>query len=152
MPELQVADLMTEKVVFARENDRLDTVYDVMAENHIRHIPVVNKDQEVIGLVSQRDLVGAALFTDQSLPLSQVRDLLREIKVSEVMIRGAETIEPEESLREAGLKMLENKFGCLPVVEGQTLIGILTEADFVLYVCNLEADLAKRLRRRAKSA
>jgi len=152
MTELQVADLMTEKVVFARENDRLDTVYDVMAENHIRHIPVVNKDQEVIGLVSQRDLVGAALFTDQSMPLSQVRDLLREIKVSEVMIRGAETTEPDESLREAGLKMLENKFGCLPVVEGQTLIGILTEADFVQYVCNLESESAERLGRRSKSA
>jgi CBS domain-containing membrane protein len=152
MAELQVADLMTEKVVFARENDRLDTVYDVMAENHIRHIPVVNKDQEVIGLISQRDLVGAALFTDQSMPLSQVRDLLREIKVSEVMIRGAETTEPDESLREAGLKMLENKFGCLPVVEGQTLIGILTEADFVQYVCNLESESAKRLGSRAKSA
>jgi len=150
--ELLVADLMTEKVVFARVSDTLDVVFDVMAKNQFRHLPVVNRDQEVIGIVSQRDLVGTALFSDKTLTLSQVRDFLRNVTVGEVMIRGAETTEPEVTAREAGLTMLENKFGCLPVVDGQVLIGILTESDFVRYLCDLEFASAEGLRSRFKSA
>lgn len=152
MKPLKVADLMTEKVVFCRENELLETAYDSMSENSIRHIPVVDSQQELIGILSQRDIVGAALFSKESLPFSQVRDYLRNTRVGEVMSRGVETTEPDEELREAGLKLLENKFGCLPVVEGQKLIGILTESDFVRLVCNQEDFLRQRLRRHLKPA
>ena len=152
MKPIKVADLMTEKVVFCRENEKLETAYDAMAENSIRHIPVVDSQQDLIGILSQRDIVGAALFSKESLPFSQVRDYLRNTRVGEVMSRGVETTEPDEDLREAGLKLLENKFGCLPVVEGQRLIGIVTESDFVRFVCNEEKRLGQRLRRHLKPA
>lgn len=131
---ITVADLMTEEVVFGRETDRLDFLYDAMAENYIRHIPIVNSDREVVGVVSQRDLVSAALFSKESLPFSQVRDYLRNTTAGEIMSRGVEVTEPDEGIDEAGLKLLENKFSCLPVVEGLKLIGIITEADFVRYL------------------
>lgn len=134
MKSLTVADLMTEEVVFGREKDRLDFLYDAMAEHSIRHIPIVNSDREVVGVISQRDLVSAALFSKESLPFSQVRDYLRNTTAGEIMSRGVEMTEPEESVEEAGLKLLENKFSCLPVVDGLKLVGILTEADFVRYL------------------
>lgn len=152
MSSLKVADLMTEKVVFCKENELLETAYDAMAEHSVRHIPVIDSEWEVVGVLSQRDIVGAALFSKESLPFSQVRDYLRNTRVSEVMSRGVETTDPEEDLKEAGLKLLENKIGCLPVVEGQRLIGILTESDFVRFFCNEGAFLRQRLRRHSKSA
>jgi CBS domain-containing protein len=54
--------------------------------------------------------------------------------VEEVMVHEVETVEPTAPLSEAAALMLENKFGCLPVVEGDRLVGILTESDFVRHV------------------
>ncbi len=152
MSSLTVGDLMTEKVVFARDWDTLDTAFDSMEEYSIRHLPVVDAERAVIGIISQRDLVGAALYSKEFLPFAQLKEYLKNTTVGEVMSRGVETTDPEESLREAGLKLLENKFGCLPVVEGQTLIGIITESDFVRYLCNLEEFAGKRLRSSPQSA
>ncbi|NBX76476.1 MAG: CBS domain-containing protein [Proteobacteria bacterium] len=151
MEKITVADLMTEIVVFARENDTLDAAYDAMEENKIRHLPVVDSERSVVGVLSQRDMVAAALFSKDSLPFSQLRDYLRNTTVAEVMSRGVEVTDPEESIREAGLKLLENKFGCLPVVEGQTLIGILTESDFVRYLSEMEESTGQRLGRHLKT-
>jgi CBS domain-containing membrane protein len=151
MENLTVADLMTEEVVYARENDSLDVAYDSMEENKIRHLPVVDSERNVVGVLSQRDMVAAALFSKESLPFSQVRDYLRNTTVAEVMSRGIETTDPEETLREAGLKLLENKFGCLPVVEGQKLIGILTESDFVRYLSQMDQSAGQGLRGHLKT-
>jgi CBS domain-containing membrane protein len=150
MPELFVADLMTEKVVFGRENDSLESIYDAMMDNKIRHLPILNSEGEILGIISHRDLVGAALYNESKLPISQVKEFLRNTRADEVMTRGVEVTEPMESLSEAGLKLLENQFGCLPVVEGLKLIGILTEADFVRYLCEQEKVLGQRLGSQAK--
>jgi len=151
MVALKVADLMSEKVVFCREHELLETAYEAMAEHSIRHIPVVDSDREIVGILSQRDIVAAVLFSKDSLPFSQVKDYLRNTRVAEVMSRGVETTEPEESLSEAGWKLLENKIGCLPVVEGQKLIGILTESDFVRFLSNQENRSRQGLRSRLKA-
>jgi len=132
--KLLVADLMTEKTVFRRAGDSLEALYDAMGEYGIRHIPIVDSEQKVIGVVSQLDLFRSCLYLTDQLHLSQVREYLRNTLAQEVMSRSVETIDPSEPIREAGLKMLENKFSCLPVVEGEKLIGILTESDFVRYL------------------
>ena len=152
-----VGDLMTEKVVFAREADTLDTLYDAMLDNRIRHLPVVNSDGEVVGIVSHRDLVGSALSTQTKLPISEVKQTLRMMRADEIMTREVEVTDPLEPIREAGLRLLENQLGCLPVVDGLKLIGILTEADFVRYLCEQERteeeiESGIRLRRQSKLA
>ena len=61
------------------------------------------------------------------------RDSLRTTKIRDIMATEPDTIEPDATLKEAAETLLENKIGCLPVVEGLHLAGILTEADFVRY-------------------
>lgn len=146
MKELAVGDLMSQLVLSVKQSDNLADVYDIMSENHIRHLPVVDDDDQVIGLVSHRDLLASALYTDQVLPVSEVQDFLRTMMVREIMVRGVETVTAEDSAAEAGRTMLENKFGCLPVVEGNTLVGILTESDFIRHVIDFENALAKETR------
>jgi len=150
--KLRVADLMTEKTVFGRGSDSLESIYDAMGEYGIRHIPIVDSDKNVVGIVSHRDLVQSCLHLSDQLPMSQVRDYLRNSRADSIMSRAVETIEPNEPLEEAGLKMLENKFSCLPVVEGERLIGILTESDFVRYLIqDQEALSPQRLKRHLQS-
>lgn len=136
MSRLTVRELMTPKVFSVGPNDSLADVWEIMEGQHIRHVPVVDDEDRVVGLISNRDLVRAALHDDIELPVSERQDLLSTLKVRAAMSRGVETVTPETSLEEAGEMMLENKFSCLPVTEGQGtgLIGIITEADFVRYV------------------
>jgi CBS domain-containing membrane protein len=128
--ELRVSDLMTEGVFAVQAADDLETVSDLMDERSVRHIPVVDENGKLIGLVSQRDLLRNTLVGRQGLPPELEAGSLRT-PVGQVMTRGVVTAEPRQDIRVAARVMLENKFGCLPVVDGTRLVGILTESDFV---------------------
>jgi CBS domain-containing protein len=129
--QLLVADLMTANVITMRPASDLEEVYERMAEEHIRHVPIVDREGDLVGLVTERDLTRLALGSQLEMPLSFQQDLLHGRKVREIMSTDVDTAEPDQSLKEAAVQLLENKVGCLPVVEGRHVVGILTEADFV---------------------
>ncbi len=131
MNELRVRDLMTENVLSVRPGDTVDRIYDAMAERGIRHLTVIDADGDLVGVVSHRDLLRHALIERPDLPLFVQRALLRRTKVEDIMTSEVETAEPDTPLAEAALIMFDNKLGCLPVVEGCRVVGILTESDFV---------------------
>lgn len=126
-----VRDLMTSDVVTLKPTDDLAVVYDRMADEHIRHMPIVDRDGDLVGLVTDRDLSRLAMGSQQDMPLSFERDMLHRRRIREIMSTEVETVEPDQELRDAALLLLENKIGCLPVVEGRHVVGILTESDFV---------------------
>jgi len=127
----EVRDLMTQHVFTLRATDDLEALYDLMDTHHIRHVPVVDRDGDLVGLVTQRDLARSVLGGQDLLPLSVQQEILRRRTVREIMATEVETVEPDEELGTAAGMLLENKIGCLPVVEGEHLVGILTESDFV---------------------
>jgi CBS domain-containing protein len=121
---LTVEELMSRNLVTLEEGDDLVRGDDLLAVNNIRHLPVV-KDGKLVGLVSHRDLIRAMARHERTpgAPPVMVRD---------IMTRGVETLKPKSAVREAIHKMLDNKFGCLPVVEdGGQLVGIITETDII---------------------
>ena len=125
-----VRDLMTETVFTVSPADDLATLYDLMDSRHVRHIPVV-EDDELVGLVTSTELSRSALGKVDELPLSEERAMLRRRHVRDIMLGEPDTIEPDSLLQDAAELLLETKIGCLPVVEGLRLVGIITEADFV---------------------
>ena len=127
----EVRDLMTDRVFTVGPADDLESLCDLMDAHHVRHVPIVDREGDIVGLVTQRDLARSALGAQEFLPLSLQQEILRRRKVREIMATEVETIEPDEGLRVAAEMLLENKIGCLPVVEGEHLVGILTESDFV---------------------
>jgi CBS domain-containing protein len=127
---------MTDRVYTLGPQDDLEELLELMDDHRIRHVPVVDRDGDLVGLVSQRDLARGALGPQDALPLSVQQELLRRRKVREIMSTEIETVDPDVALDAAAQMMLESKIGCLPVVEGEHLVGILTEADFVR--CYLE--------------
>lgn len=134
MTKLKVRDLMTEDVISVRPYDSLTKVYDLMDLKHFRHMPVVDEEGALVGIITQRDLVRGALGDTASLPVTLQRELLDRVRVQEIMNQEPESIDPDRDVREAGELMMEYKLGCLPVVDGDRLVGILTESDFVRYV------------------
>jgi CBS domain-containing membrane protein len=114
-----VADLMTRQLRCLRETDDLATAMAAMQELFIRHIPVVDDEGRLSGLVSQRDLLSLEHRKDTG-------TLLREIMRTDLV-----TVSPDTPLRTAAETMIYNKYGCLPVVHEDKLVGIITETDFL---------------------
>lgn len=133
MSPLRVRDLMTEKVLSVHPGESVDKIYDAMTERSIRHIAVIDDEGDLVGVVSHRDLLRHSLIERSDLPLFVQKALLKRTRVEEVMTSEVETAEPDQPIKEAAQVMFENKFGCLPVVEGWRVVGILTESDFVKY-------------------
>lgn len=137
---LCVGDLMTSEPAALGPEDDLTALYDLLDTKHVRHVPVVDEEGDLVGLVTHRDLLRFALADELGLPLSLQRDMLACKRVGEIMTPDPETVDAETDIRIAAQTMFENKYGCLPVVEGSRLVGILTEADFVRYLAERDPD------------
>lgn len=134
MTKLRVRDLMTEDPVSVPPEADLQTARDLMDQHGFRHLPVVDAEGAVLGLLSQRDLMQRALAPTDDLTVSAQRDVMAAVSVESVMTADIEVVEPDAAAAVAAQLMLENKYGCLPVVDGDRMTGILTEADFVRHV------------------
>jgi CBS domain-containing membrane protein len=129
-PQL-VREVMTTDVATVERNEKLMIADDVMRLGRIRHLPVVDEEGALVGIVSQRDLFHNGLIKALGYGTHAQRAALDMVVVKEAMKTEVETIEPDAPLAEAARRMLAGKIGCLVVVEGKKLVGILTEADFV---------------------
>jgi CBS domain-containing membrane protein len=135
MKELKVRDVMTADPTTLKRNDKLTLADDIMRLGRVRHLPVVDDDdQTVVGIVTQRDLFRDALAQALGYGKHAQRKLLDTLSVKDVMATEVVTASPEASLVEAAKILTERKIGCLPVVENGKLVGILTEGDFVALV------------------
>ena len=119
---------MEREVVTLSGHDHLDLADDIMRLGRIRHMPVV-ADNRLVGVLSQRDLFRAAASSVLTFPRRAEREWLSKIRVDEVMVSPAISARPEWSVQQAVETMLENKIGCLPVVDGDQLVGLLSETD-----------------------
>ena len=129
--EMLVRDLMTTDVYTVDRNEALLTADRMMNLGRIRHVVVVDEAGEVAGVLSQRDLFHSGLVKALGYGTHAVRQTLDTMLVKEVMTTNVVTTRPDTPLREAAALMFTRKIGCLPVVAGSKLVGILTEADFV---------------------
>src|ERR1700752_4303832 len=103
-----------------------------MTLGHVRHMPVVRAGQ-LVGVVSERDLLRASLSTLSEFASEQRRAFLQVVEIKRVMSTPPIVIDPEATVAEAALVMAERKIVCLPVVEGGRLIGMLTETDVLRF-------------------
>ncbi len=124
----RIRDLMSSPVETLNPSDSLGTALDKMSALAIRHLPVVDRKGRLRGLITQRDLLRQALAETS---LDNQRGYLDQMKVEDVMTVVPYTVDPDLDLSYAARTMLSLKYGCLPVIENERLVGILTEADFL---------------------
>ena len=125
---------MTHQVVAVRPDDTMAALRELMLDYEVRHMPVVGDGQELIGLVSHRDLLRGSLIEQADVSSHKEQLVLERIQVREVMTENVETVGADTDLRDAAELMFVNKYGCLPVTEESRLVGILTESDFVRFM------------------
>ena len=135
---IRVRDLMTADPATLAEDDSLALASDVMRLGRVRHLPVLDANSKIVGVLSDRDLAGGALLRASGLDEATERRLLERMTVAEVMTREVVTTPPGNSIQAAARKMNRRKISCLPVVEKETLVGIVTERDFVVALAEAE--------------
>ena len=101
----------------------------IMRQNQVRRLPVLDGDGELIGIVSEKDLLYASPSPATSLSIHEMHYMLSRLQVTELMTTDPITITPDTLLEEAALIMADNKIGGLPVVQNGKLVGIITETD-----------------------
>jgi CBS domain-containing membrane protein len=128
---LLVRDVMTRDVVTLDRNEKLSVADDVMRLGRIRHLPVVDADGNLEGIVSQRDLFHSGLLRALGYGLHAKQQAMDLLVLKEAMKTDVATVTPDAPLTQAATIMIERKIGCLVVVEDRKIVGILTESDFV---------------------
>jgi acetoin utilization protein AcuB len=120
---------MTPNPITVRPEVSIAEALEQMRREKVRHFPVVDKDGRLQGIVTRQDLLYAAPSSVTSLNVWEVTYLVSRIKVSEVMTRKVITASEDMPVEEAARIMADHKVGCLPVVRGQIVVGIITESD-----------------------
>jgi CBS domain-containing protein len=138
---MQVRDIMTPQVVTIRTSEScLDAVVR-MQRVRARHLPVVNREGVLVGIVTDRDL-RHHLFSSrafEALGSTRVDVLLDGVRVAEIMSTDLVTATPDMTLAEAAATMRNEKVGSLPVLEHGRVVGILTETDLLRHIVRIDA-------------
>jgi acetoin utilization protein AcuB len=121
---LLVKDSMTREIVTLSPDETAGTALALCRERRIRHLPVL-KEGRLVGIVSDRDLRSSTpAIGDAGRAAS-----LQEIQVEDVMARDVIAALPDDPIEQAANTMRERRIGCLPVLDGGELVGILTASD-----------------------
>ncbi len=129
---MKVSELMSTEIVTLMEDETLLHAQRCMERGRIRHLPVVDGDRRLVGLVTHRDLLAASFSLFAEVASDEQRRVFASLPVCDVMHRKVVTVALDLPVAEAARILLRNKFGCLPVVDAEgRLCGIVTEADFL---------------------
>ncbi len=124
-----VSERMSRHPITITEDTPIADALKTMRDQRVRRLPVLNKDGDLVGIVSEKDLLYASPSPATSLSIHEIHYLLAKVTVKEVMTRKVITIEEDCPLEEAARIMVDNKIGGLPVVRDGRLVGIITETD-----------------------
>ena len=114
-----VGQFMSTDLFTVSPDDLIDLAASVMDWRHIRHVPVEDQEGRLVGLITHRGLLRMMINNSK---LTTVR---------EIMVPDPVTVSPSTSSLEAMELMRNHRVGCLPVVEGDQLVGIITSYDFL---------------------
>lgn len=131
---MKVKDIMIKEVATLDIDDELSLANDIMRLGRIRHLPVVSGD-ELVGIISERDLFRSSLAQALGYGNKDTREVMKTLHIKDVMVKQLITVSPDTELKDAVALMVERKIGCLPVVQDNKLLGLITETDILVQYC-----------------
>ena len=148
-----VRDRMTPDPICGHPEMPVTEAQALMRDRNIRHLPVVDEEKKLVGLITQRSLARALPSDVSSFSRFEISYVLARIKVRDVMAKDVITIDEDTAIEEAARVMADEKIGCLPVMRerdpstalrrgsgqgsGQRLVGIITDNDLFTTMVDL---------------
>ncbi len=124
-----VRERMTRNPIFIRPDTPVTEAQALMKREKIHHLPVLDKDEKMVGIVTEKDLLYASPSVATTLSVFEMTSLLAKLKVEKVMSREVISIAEDVPLEEAARIMADHGIGGLPIVRGKAVVGIITESD-----------------------
>jgi CBS domain-containing membrane protein len=134
---LKINDIMTHDVFSLNANQTFDLARNTMKSRHIRHVPIIDDHNRFVGLITHRDMLAHTISILADIDEKEQKEIDQQILIKNIMNTNVVTAPPDMELKEAISILLENKYGCLPVVAEEKLVGIITEADFLKFTYDL---------------
>ena len=106
-----------------------------MRRSSVRHLPIVDGER-LVGIITERDVQRCAPSLLSPITQDEYNATFENTPIDRVMFRNPVTVAPDSSVRDAVILMLDRKVGCLPVVEGERIVGILTRSDLMNLLMN----------------
>jgi acetoin utilization protein AcuB len=131
-----VKDFMTANPITISPSTPVLEAIDIIKKNKIRQLPVTDKNNRLLGLVSRWELISVSPSPASTLSIYELNYLLAKMVVKDVMVKEPVTVEPSATIEEAVLVMRDKKLDCLLVVENGKLTGIITQTDVLDQLIN----------------
>jgi acetoin utilization protein AcuB len=124
-----VKERMTRNPLSIRPDTGVSEAQAMMKREKIHHLPVLDRDEKLVGIVTEKDLLYASPSVATTLSVYEMTSLLAKLHVDKVMTRAVVTITEDMPLEEAARIMADRRIGGLPILRGQTVVGMITESD-----------------------
>jgi acetoin utilization protein AcuB len=124
-----VRERMSPNPITASPDMSVPETLRLMNERKIRRLPVLDSRGQLVGIVSDKELLKASPSPATSLAIWEIPELLARLKIDQVMTRNVITVSEDTPLEEAARIMADGRIGALPVMQGKKLVGIITETD-----------------------
>ncbi|MFP3040348.1 CBS domain-containing protein [Treponema primitia] len=124
-----ISRVMTKNPITVHPDMSVTDVRSLMDKEQIGHLPVLDKNNNLVGILTKKDLLKAGPSGATSLDMYEISYLLSKLKVEKIMVKDVITVEENDVVEEAARVMADKDIGCLPVMKGDLLVGIITETD-----------------------
>lgn len=134
--QAKISTIMSTDLKTASPDDPVGHINEIFQEHRIHHVPVVNGEKEVVGIVSKSDFLYLLKgFTENNIDTYLREAKMRSFKVHEIMAEQVETISEDQPIKKAVSILAENRFRALPVVNQKNmLVGIITPNDILQHI------------------
>ena len=143
---MTVKRMMKKNPITTTAETSIVDVADILKENHIHRLPVLDKKGKLIGVITEKDILHASPSPVSSLSVYEMPYMLSRLKVSNLMKKDVRTIDPDTTVEEAAKIMVDDDLSCLPVIEGEKLVGIVSKSDMFKVLYELFGSLVKGTR------
>jgi acetoin utilization protein AcuB len=128
---MRVSDLMTRPLVTVGHDATVADAWSIMRTRQVRHLPVLDADRRLIGILTDHDLRQVILERYVQEEPSELARSLARLRVNEIMTWAVITVSGDAEIRHAARIMHEHKLGALPVADGGRVVGMLTATDVI---------------------
>ncbi|MBW2491260.1 MAG: CBS domain-containing protein [Deltaproteobacteria bacterium] len=126
---MYVGRIMHTRLVTVSPDTSLRKAKEIIEEKKINHLLVVNKNGDLVGIVSDRDVKQSWASPATALSVHELNYLLSQLTVANIMVKKIITISPGTTIERAAYIMQENRINSLPVIDSEKLVGIITSSD-----------------------
>ena len=132
-----IKDVMTKNPVCVDENTPITEAKQMMLKNGFGKLPVLNSSKKLVGIVTKNDIAKASPSEATTLDMYEISYLLSKLTCGKCMTKKVLTVSENEVVEEAAKIMIDNEIGCVPVVENDVVVGIVTESDLFQLFTNM---------------